>query len=84
MLNRKTIAAVALIATGFAAPVLADDGDVRHAEILLKQAQSYGTSGITGQAAGQTDTSRENRMTHDSTNANEKRWKQIAKSQSLN
>lgn len=84
MLNRKTIAAIALVATGIAAPVSADDGDVRHAQILLEQAQSYGTSGITGKAAGQTDTRRDDRMKHDNLNASEKRWKQIAKSQSHN
>lgn len=81
MLNRKTIAAIALVATGAAAPVLADDGDVRHAQILLEEAQTYG---ITGAAAGQTDASREDRMKHENLDASEKRWKQIARSQSYN
>lgn len=88
MLNRKTIAAIALVATGVAAPAFADDGDVRHAKILLEQARTYGNSGISGLAAGQTDATREARATRDDAketlDKNEARWRSIARSQSLN
>ena len=81
MINRKTIAAIALVATGAAAPVFADDGDVRHAEILLEQARTYGKSSVTGKAAGEV---RAERTREENLSENEKRWREIAKSQSLN
>ena len=64
-------------------PLFAADGDVRHARDLLEQVQTYGTRGITGQAAGQTDARRQARDARDSASASRRRWREIARSLSL-
>ena len=80
MTIRTTIAAVALVAAGTTAPVLADDGDVRHAEILVEQARKFGKSDVRGEAAGDIDAKREQRRNAtQNLNESEKRWEQILK-----
>ncbi len=81
MLNRKTIAAIALIATGASGAALADDGDVRRARQLLEQAQSFGKPSITGQSAGET---RRDGRDSTVTSASEMRWEEILKKQGRN
>jgi len=93
MLNRKHIAAIAIAAATASGGALADDGDVRHAEILLEQ---VGRLDITGLAAGQTESRREaRRETRRETRraerggapaafADEQHWRQIEKVQSMN
>ena len=84
MLKRTHIAAIALAAATASTGALADDGDVRHAQRLLEQARGYGTSQVTGQAAGQVETRRAERREAEALSADEKRWREIQKAQSLN
>ena len=95
MINRKTIAAIAIAAasasppgppTRFtAAPALAGDADARFASRLLEEARTFGVSDVRGTAAGEVARERSERRddTH-ATSVDEKRWHQVQKSQSLN
>ena len=82
MLNRKTLTALALIATGITGPVLADDGDVQYARILLEEARTFGVSQPIGQAAGEVDAQRARRQdaAKEQLNDNEKLWEATSKS----
>lgn len=84
MFNRKTLGAlaVALTATGAAAPALADDAGARTAQTLVQEARTYGQSEPRGAAAGQTDRPRDDRggATRD---GNQQRWDSILRKQSL-
>ncbi len=87
MINRKTIAAIAIAAAaaGTAAPALAGDADARFASRLLEEARTFGVSDVRGTAAGEVARERSERRddTH-ATSVDEKRWHQVQKSQSLN
>ncbi len=80
MTIRTTIAAVALVAAGATAPAFADDGDVRHAQVLIEQARSFGKADVRGQAAGEIVAEREQRRSAKTNlNESEKRWEQALK-----
>ena len=75
---------IGLLAIG--GPVIADDGDVPHARILLEQARTYGVTDVSGRAAGQTETARNERRQdeREALDKNQERWEKILQSQSLN
>ncbi len=86
MITRKNLSAIAVIGAIVATPVLADDGDVQHARLLLEQARTFGVPGVVGEAAGQIEAEREARREEhpDTRSENQKRWDEILESQSRN
>jgi len=85
MLNRKHIAALALAtATASSGALATGDAGVRHAERLLEEARTFGQPQITGQAAGQVEARRDQRREVENLSANDQRWREITKAQSLN
>ena len=78
MTIRTTLAAIAVVAAGATAPAFAEDGDVRHAEVLLEQARDFGKQDVRGQAAGDILAEREQRRSAtERLNESEKHWDRI-------
>ena len=67
-------------------PVIADDGDVQHARILLEEARTFGVPDVEGLAAGRLEIERRSRREErqEELSESEKRWNAVQEIQSLN
>ena len=87
MIKRNRIATIGILGClVVAGRVVADDGDVQHARILLEEARTFGVPDVEGLAAGRLEIERRSRREErqEELSESEKRWNAVQEIQSLN